>query len=129
MHRILIQTLAAWSLCPPAAHAQRIQLTCSTVMDRTGDQERRTVLIDTDHRIVRDAAMTFTDGATSPLASDIEEFVTVENHRAMWGNRRKLDKAGAGVFTVDLLTGQYAFTSRVRGRLSHGVCRQLDESI
>ena len=34
--------------------------------------------------------MTFIDGATSPLAANVEGYVTVESRRATWGNRMKL---------------------------------------
>ena len=119
---------ACWLLWPQAAAAEPIRLTCQVVIEASGQLEQRSVQIDPDNRVVRDNAMTFTDGATSPLAKNIEEFVTVEGHRATWGSRTKLDRKQVGVFTIDLLTGQYTFVTRSLGQFSHGFCRRTDEA-
>lgn len=125
-HLVLLP--ACWLLCPQAAGAEPIRLTCQVVIEASGQLEQRSVKIDSDSRTVQDNAMTFTDGATSPLAKNIEEFVTVEGRRATWGNRTKLDGKQVGVFTLDLLTGQYSFVTRSIGHFSHGYCRRTDEA-
>ena len=73
--------------------------------------------------------MTFTDGTTSPLAANVEEFVTVEGRRATWGNRTKLDGRMVGTFTVDLLTGEYTLVTRSMGQFSRGSCQKVDPTI
>lgn len=113
----------------PAANAGPLRMACDVTDDQTGKRMQRVLSIDASSGIVRDNAMVFREGATSPFAGDIEEFVQVENGRATWGNRRKDSKAGAGVFTLDLATGEYAFDSRFRGRLAHGRCRPDDGTI
>lgn len=104
-------------------------MTCTVIDDHTGERMRRTLSIDPDRRVVRDNELTFTDRATSVFAADLEEFVEVEETRATWGNRRKDSKTSAGVFTLDLASGEYVFSSRIRGRLSRGRCYHDDGTI
>lgn len=125
----LLLTLAYFCALAPAAHAGQLTMACDVTDDQTGKRMHRALSIDADSGIVRDDAMVFREGATSPFAGDIEEFVQVESGRATWGNRRKDSKASAGVFTLDLATGEYAFDSRFRGRLYHGRCRPDDGTI
>ena len=73
--------------------------------------------------------MTFTDGATSPLAASVEEFVTVEGRQVTWGNRTKLDGKMVGTFTIDLLTGGYTLVTRFIGQFSRGTCQKADPTI
>ncbi len=125
----LLLALTCCGVLAPAANAGRLRMACDVTDDQTGKRMHRVLSIDADRGIVRDDAMVFREGATSPFAGDIEEFVQVENGRATWGNRRKDSKAGAGVFTLDLATGEYAFDSRFRGRLYHERCRPDDGTI
>ena len=127
LHLVLLPT--CWLLWPQAASAEPIRLTCQVVIEASGQLEQRSVEIDPDSRTVQDNAMTFTDGATSPLAKSIEEFVTVEGRRATWGSRTKPDRKQVGVFTIDLLTGQYTFATRSVGQFSRGFCRRTDEAV
>ena len=129
MHRYLVLTLACWSLCAQAASAEPIRLTCRVVIETTGELEQRSIRIDPEAHVVQDNAVTFTDGATSPLAANIEEFVTVEGRRATWGNRTKIDRRMVGTFTVDLLTGGYSFVTRSMGQFSRGTCQRVDPTI
>ena len=82
MRRRLVLTLACWSLCAQAATAEPIRLTCRMVIETTGELEGHTAHIDLQARVVQDNAMTLTDGATSPLAANVEKFVTIEGLRA-----------------------------------------------
>ena len=122
-------TLACWSLCAQAAIAELIRLTCRVVIETTGELEEHVVRINPQARVVQDNAMTFTDGATSPLAANVEEFVTVESRRATWGNRTKLDGRMIGTFTVDLLTGEHKLVIRSKGQFSRGSCQRTDPTI
>ena len=126
LHLVLLP--ACWLLWPQAAGAEPIRLTCQVVIKTSGQVEQRSVQIDPDSRVVQDNAMTFTDGATSPLAKNIEEFVAVEGRRATWGNRTKLDGKHVGVFTLDLLTGEYSLVTRSAGQFSCGLCRRSDKA-
>ena len=129
MRRHLVLTLACWSLCAQAATAEPIRLTCRVVIETTGELEQRSVRIDPQARVVQDNAMTFTDGATSPLAANIEEFVTVESRRATWGSRTKLGGKMVGMMAVDLLTGEYTFITQSMGQFSRGSCQRTDSTI
>lgn len=129
MHRHLVLTLACWSLCAQAANAEPIRLTCGVVIEMAGEVEQRSVRIDPEANVVQDNAMTFTDGATSPLAANIEEFVTIEERRATWGARTKIDGRIVGTFTVDLRTGGYTFVTRSMGQFSRGTCQRVDPTI
>jgi len=121
-------SLACWLALSQTASARQIVMTCNVTADHTGEQMRRSVRIDTDARIVHDNTMTFIDGITSPLAPNLEEFVEVNKGVATWGNRKKTDKAGAGVFTLNLANGNYVMFSRIRGRLHHGTCQSSETS-
>lgn len=125
----VVLALTCCILPAQAAHAGRLTLVCNTIEDHSGERMRRTLTIDPDRRVVHDNELTFTDRAPSMFAADLEEFVEVEHPRVTWGNRRKDSKAGAGVFTLDLATGEYVMSSRIRGRLIHGRCRPDDGSI
>ena len=129
MRRYLVMTLACWSMCAQVANAEPIRLTCRVVFETTGELEQRSIRIDPEAHVVQDNAMTFTDGATSPLAANVEEFVTVEGRRATWGNRTKLDGRMVGTFTVDLLTGEYTLVTRSMGQFSRGNCQRTDPTI
>lgn len=119
---------ACWLLWTQAARADVIQLSCQVVMERSGELDRRTVLIDTDRRTVRDNDMTFTDGATSPFGPNLQEFVAVEGGRATWGIRMMPSGRPVGVFTYDLHTGGYTVTGRFSGQFTRGLCRSTDEA-
>ena len=129
MLRHLLLPVACWVLGAQAATAKPIQLTCRVAIETTGELEQRSVRIDPQARVVQDNAMTFTDGATSPLAANIEEFVTVEGRRATWGNRTKLDGRMVGIMALDLLTGEYTFVTRSMGQFSRGSCQRTDPTI
>lgn len=121
-------SLACWLALSQTASARQIVLTCNVTEDHTGEHTRRNLRIDTDARVVHDNTMTFVDGITSPLAPNLEEFVEVNQGVATWGNRKKTDKAGAGVFTLNLANGNYGMFSRIRGRLHHGTCQSSETS-
>lgn len=125
----LLLALISCGVLAPAANAGPLRMACDVTDNQTGKMMHRVLSIDASSGIVRDNAMAFREGAISPFADNLEEFVQVENGRATWGNRRKDSKAGAGVFTLDLATGEYAFDSWFRGRLSHGRCRPDDGTI
>jgi len=53
------------------AFSRPILLTCDVIHDQSDERTRRMVMIDPDRRVIHDNAMTFTDGATSPLSSTL----------------------------------------------------------
>ena len=112
----------------PAA-ARVIEFTCTVTFEASGNTSLRHVRIDTDARTARDNEMTYTDGSTSPYAGDVEQFVEVSAGRITWGSRAKKTGASAGTFSIDPITGHYAFTSRFRGLLSQGTCQHGNGAI
>ena len=118
--------LACTLLSPPPAAARMIEFTCTVTFEASGSTSLRHVRIDTDARTAHDNEMTYIDGGTSPYAGDVEQFVKVSTGRITWGSRAKNTGASAGVFTIDPISGRYAFTSRFRGLLSHGTCQHGD---
>ena len=119
---------ACWLSWTQAARAEVIQLSCQIVMEASGELDRRSVLIDPEHRTVRDNDMTFTDGAVSPFGPNLEEFVAVEGGRATWGIRTRPGGTPVGVFTYDPHTGSYTVTGRFAGQFTRGLCRSTDEA-
>jgi hypothetical protein len=123
----LARTLAGTALgctllAPVPAVARVIEFTCTVTFEDSGNTSLRHIRIDTEARTASDNKMTYTDGNTSPYAGDLEQFVDIGAERISWGNRVKNTGTGAGVFTIDTLTGRYAFTSRFRGLLGQGTC-------
>ena len=113
--------LACTLLSPLPATARVIEFTCTVVMEGSGSSLRR-VRIDTDALTASDNEMTYTYGGTSPYASNVEQFVNVGAGRITWGSRVRDTGAGAGMFSIDTLTGRYTFSSRFRGLLGQGTC-------
>ncbi len=116
-------TLGCTLLAPLPAAARVIEFTCMVTFEGSGNTSLRHVRIDTEARTASDNEMTYMDGDTSPYAGDIEQFVDVGAGRITWGSRAKGSGKGAGVFTIDPLTGRYAFISRFRGLLGQGTCQ------
>ncbi len=114
--------LACTLLGPLPAMARVIEFTCTIVMEGSGSSLRR-VRIDTDALTASDNEMTYAHGGASPYASNVEQFVDVSAGRITWGSRIRDTGAGAGMFSIDTLTGRYTFSSRFRGLLGQGTCR------
>ena len=112
-------------LVRPSSNSEPIRLNCRVAIETTGELEERTVRMDMQARVAQDNAMTFTDGATSPLAANVEEFVAVEGQRATLGNRTKIDGRMVGILTVDLLTGGCTFVSRSIEVAGRGTCHSV----
>ncbi len=115
--------LACTLLGPVPASARVVEFTCTVTFERSASTSLRRVHIDTDARTLSDNEMSYADGDTSPYASNVEQFVDVSTGRITWGSRVKNTGTGAGVFTIDTLTGRYAFSSRFQGLLGQGTCQ------
>ncbi len=126
MLRHVTLAMACCTLLAGTASARQVLMRCEVVDDHSGEMMHRMVAIDTERRVVRDNELTWTDGATSPLASNLVEFVQDHGNVTSWGNRKKQGGTDAGTFALDLRTGDYTFASRIRGRLSHGACKPDD---
>ncbi len=124
----LALTVACLTVCSQTANARRISLTCEAIVDLSGERTQRVVEIDTTSRIVRDNTMTWTDGMTNPIAGNLEQFVTVTDGVATWGDRTKEGGTEVTQFTLDLRTGNYAAAGSL-GRLGHGTCRRTGDAI
>jgi hypothetical protein len=114
--------LACTLLGPLPAMARVIEFTCTVVMEGSGSSSLRRVRIDTDALTASDNEMTYAHGGASPYASNVEQFVNVSAGRIAWGSRVRDTGAGAGMFSIDTLTGRYTFSSRFRGLLGRGTC-------
>ena len=75
-------------LGPLPATARVIEFTCTVVMEGSGSRSQ-------------------THGGASPYASNVEQFVNVSAGRIAWGSRVRDTGAGAGMFSIDTLTGRY----------------------
>lgn len=128
MGRNLVLTPACWLLWPQAASAGPVGLTCLVIATAPGELGQRCVHIDSMNCLVWNDAVTLTDDAVRLLAKSIEEFVGLEPRRPTWSNGTDLDRMQAGVFTVDPLTGEYAFVTRPMEQFSQGSCHERDKA-